>query len=182
MNINRGSGIAGGVASTAITVEFLMQRSAARVASRLRRAKCAHTDCEEPVELTVAASEEADRVAKEFDVPEGQCWAYFYVSLPGNADEDRGVELWSDDTFVGVLDSEDGYFMWPLDPGDHEIFTRYLSRSLRRSAEIDCGGGDAVFVHHEVRSQMIERLLLEPGKDGRRDVRRRDLVIPQPAD
>lgn len=180
--INRGSGILGGFASTAITVEYLMQRSAMKVASDLRREKCSKMVCEESAELTVAASEEADRAAKAFEVPESQCRVYFYVSLPGNRDDDRSVEVWSDEEFLGVIDSEDGYFMWPLDSGDHEIFTRYLSKSLRRSVGIECTSGVAIFVHHEVKSQMIERLLLEPEKNGRRDVRRRHLVIPQPAD
>jgi hypothetical protein len=182
INIDRGSGLIGGALGSTITIEYLMQHSAMKVASALRKEKCSVVVCEEPRQLTVAAPEDADESAKEFDVRADECLAYFYVSLPGDRRDRRGVEVWSDDSFLGVMDSEDGYFLWSLEPGDHEIYTRYLSERLRRSVDIVCAGGQAVFIHHEVRSQMVESVLLEPEKPGRRDVRRRQLVLPQPVD
>jgi hypothetical protein len=182
IEINRGSGLAGGAVGMSITAEYLMQRSAIKVASTLRNEKCSVVVCEEPRQLTVAAPKDADESAKQFDVAVAECLAYFYVSLPRDRGDRRGVEVWSDNSFLGVMDSEDGYFLWSLEYGNHEISARYLSKRLRRSVAIDCAGGEAVFIHHEVRSEMVERLLLEPVNEGRRDVRKRQLLLPQSVD
>jgi hypothetical protein len=182
IDIGRGSGILGGAVGSAITVEYYMQRSAMKVAADLRGQRCAVIVCTEPSPLTVEATEDADAVAKEFDVGPDECRIYFYVSLPRTTGDRPGVEVWVDGTGEGVMDTEEGYFVWSLDPGSHSVEARYLSASLRRSAAIECVGGDAVFVHHEVEGMMIERLVLESASEGQRDLRRRRLLLVPLAD
>jgi hypothetical protein len=182
MDMGRGSGIIGGALGTVITVEYFMQRSAMKVASSLRDERCSLIVCEEPPPLTVMATEEADLAAKDFNVQADECRVYFYVSLPRITGDRPGVEVWLDDANAGVMDSEEGYFVWSLRPGTHEVLTRYLSENLRRSAEVECAAGNAVFVHHEVDGPMIERLLIESPKQGQRDVRRRHMLLAPLAD
>jgi len=157
-----------------------MQVSAARIASKLRNERCAVTTCDAAGDATVAAPADADLAAKQFLVSDEECAVYFYISLPRNPSDRRGVEVWSDESTVGLLDDEAGFFVWTLEPGRHEIFTRYLSKRIRRSLPIDCVGGTALYIHHDVESEMIEQLSLQTSvKDGQREVRKRQLLLPQ---
>jgi hypothetical protein len=180
IEVDRGSGLFGGVLGMALSVEYFMQVSAARIASKLRNEKCAVTTCDVAGAATVAAPADADSAAKQFLVTEEQCAVYFYISLPRNPSARLGVEVWSDESPVGSLDDEAGFFVWTLEPGRHEIFTRYLSKRIRRSLPIDCVGGTALYVHHDVKSEMIEELSLQTSvKNGQREVRKRQLLFPQ---
>jgi hypothetical protein len=177
IDMGRGSGILGGAIGSIVTVENYMQRSAMKLAADLRAERCAVIICEEPAPLTIVANEDADRAAKDFGMQTDACRVYFYMSIPRTTDQSRGVEVWLDDEDAGVMDSEDGFFFWSLEPGDYEIATRYLSENLRRSLDVECGQGDVLFVHHEVSGPMIERLTIEEERQGQRDVRRRQLLL-----
>jgi hypothetical protein len=177
IDMGRGSGILGGAVGTIVTVEYYLQRSAMKLASDLREERCAVIVCEEPAPLTIVASEDASTAAKEFDTQTDACRVYFYVSLPRTTDQSRGVEVWLNDDDAGVMDTEDGFFLWSLGPGDYQVSTRYLSENLRRSIDFECEQGDVLFLHHEVSGPMIERLTIEEERQGQRDVRRRQLLL-----
>ncbi len=78
---------------------------------------------------TLLASEDEDRVVKQFDIPADRCGVYVY-GKPKSA-----VSIWLDGHPVGRLLNKKHFLFWQLDQGVHQLTHNKFS----------CAGGDLYF-------------------------------------
>ena len=78
---------------------------------------------------TLLASEDEDRVVKQFDIPADRCGVYVYGN-PKSA-----ISIWLDFYRVGRLLNKKQFFFWQVDQGVHQL----------NHDKFSCAGGDLYF-------------------------------------
>lgn len=92
---------------------------------------------------TLLASEDEDRVVKQFDIPADRCGVYVYgkrwVAVP----------IWLDGHRVGWHLDKKQFFFWQLDPGVHQLASRSPDVSDQKPIEFSCAAGGLYFFELE---------------------------------
>ena len=85
------------------------------------------------------ASEDEDRVVKQFDIPADRCGIYVYgkrwVAVP----------IWLDGHRVGWHLDKKQFFFWQLDPGVHQLASRSPDVLDQKPIEFSCAAGGLYF-------------------------------------
>ena len=85
------------------------------------------------------ASEDEDRVVKQFDFPADRCGVYVYgkrwIAVP----------IWLDGHRVGWHLGKKQFFFWQLDPGVHQLASRSPDVSDQKPIEFSCAAGGLYF-------------------------------------
>jgi len=86
------------------------------------------------------ASEDEDRVVKQFNIPADRCGIYVYGKrwVPP-------VPIWLDGHRVGWHLDKKQFFFWQLDPGVHQLASRSLDVSEQKPIEFGCAAGGLYF-------------------------------------
>lgn len=134
--------------------------------------------CADGGEIMVLANAERDEEAKKQRPPDNSCLIFLYATLPRQA-ADGALTAWLDETRLGCLVNNEGYFRTLVGAGPHTITTRYLFRRLNQTVNVLCEPKEVFYVHHDVRSEAKGdmRLLIEEAAAGRKRVAARRLVL-----
>jgi len=99
--------------------------------------------CVRESHYTLLASEDEDRVVKQFDIPADRCGVYVYGK--------RGVAvpIWLDGHRVGWHLDKKQFFFWQLDPGVHQLASRSPDVSEQKPIEFSCAAGGLYFFELE---------------------------------
>ena len=89
------------------------------------------------------ASEDEDRVVKQFDIPADRCGVYVYGKWR------VAVSIWLDSHRVGWHLDKKQFFFWQLDPGIHQLGSRSLDVPDQSPIEFSCAAGSLYFFELE---------------------------------
>ncbi len=89
------------------------------------------------------ASEDEDRVVKQFDIPADRCGIYVY-GKPKSA-----FPIYLDGHRVGWHLDKKQFFFWQLDPGVHQLASRSPDVSDQKPIEFSCAAGGLYFFELE---------------------------------
>ncbi len=90
---------------------------------------------------TLLASEDEDRVVKQFDIPADRCGVYVY----GKPKYGAPVVILFDGHGVGSILDKKQFFFFQLDQGYHQLFHHSPGFSDQRSFVFSCAAGDLYF-------------------------------------
>jgi len=85
------------------------------------------------------ASDDEDRVVKQFDIPADGCGVYVYGKKRVVA------PIWLDNHRVGWHLDKKQFFFWQLDPGIHQLGSRNLDVADQSPIEFNCAAGGLYF-------------------------------------
>ncbi len=121
---------------------------------------------------TLLASEDEDRVVKQFDIPADRCGVYVYGKSYVYQKRWVAVPIWLDGHRVGWHLDKKQFFFWQLDPGIHQLGSRSLDVPDQSPIEFSCAAGSLYFFELERKT----RSLWQPGISFWAEIEQRDAV------
>ena len=131
------------------------------------------------------ASEDEDRVVKQFDIPADRCGVYVYgkpvMYFRFTEYGESAGTIWLDGHLVGWLLNKKQFFFWQLDQGVHQLAPHSPGYSDQRSIEFSCAAGDLYFFELTPKSSGFLRFRIKieqrDAVKGRKAIGKRQLML-----